>query len=142
MEARLGGEAAGRAAVAEVGAAADGAAAADPDLSETVAPTAATAPERGADAPAPIEGAEGGEGPSWPDASAEAAFLSEARDRGETVAPAKAKAEIADETDAKALPPLDALVQRIPAEVRDTLEDLFRAKFVRVQRVPKKALKV
>jgi hypothetical protein len=122
-------------------AAAEAGGAGDPDLSETVAPTAATAPERGAEGAAPSEGVDGGEGPNWPDASAEAAFLAEAKDRGETVAPAKAKAEIADETDAKALPALDALVQRIPAEVRDTLEDLFRAKFVRVQRVPKKALK-
>jgi hypothetical protein len=39
------------------------------------------------------------------------------------------------------LPALDELVERIPADVRDTLEDLFRAKFVKVARVPKKALK-
>ena len=35
----------------------------------------------------------------------------------------------------------DDLVQRIPAEVRDTLEDLFRAKFTLVRRVPRRALK-
>jgi hypothetical protein len=39
------------------------------------------------------------------------------------------------------LPPLDELVKRIPPEVRETLEDLFRARFVTVKRVPKKALK-
>ncbi len=82
-----------------------------------------------------------GEGASWPDDSAESAFLAEARDRGEPLAPARAKEEIADETDAKALPPLSELVNRIPAEVRETLEDLFRARFVTVKRVPKRALK-
>lgn len=109
---------------------------AEPDLAETVAATDAAKPASGG------EGASGSaDGPSWPDDAAEAAFLGEARERGEVVAPAKAKEDIPDETDAKALPTLDALVQRIPPEIRETLEDLFRAKFVRVQRVPKKALK-
>ena len=44
-----------------------------------------------------------------------------------------------EETPAK-LPPLDDLVQRIPPGVRELMDELFRAKFVRVQRVPKKAL--
>jgi hypothetical protein len=78
---------------------------------------------------------------NWPDESAESSFLSEARERGETIAPAKARSEIADETDSKALPSLDELVQRIPPEIRETLEDLFRAKFTKVKRVPAKALK-
>lgn len=80
-------------------------------------------------------------GASWPDDSAESSFLAEARERGEPIASAKAKDEIADETDAKSLPPLSELVNRIPAEVRETLEDLFRARFVTVKRVPKRALK-
>jgi hypothetical protein len=88
--------------------------------------------------PAPREGAESG---TWPDATAEAAFLGEARERGEVPVPAKAREEIAEETEARPLPALDDLMKRIPAEVRETLEDLFRAKFVRVVRVPKKALK-
>lgn len=78
---------------------------------------------------------------AWPDDAAESAFLAEARERGETVAPAKAREEIAEETDAKALPPLQELVEKIPAEVRETLEELFRARFTTVKRVPKKALK-
>lgn len=84
-----------------------------------------------------------GEGMSWPDDAAESSFLAEAKERGETIAPAKAKEEIAEETstDSKALPALNDLVNRIPAEVRDTLEELFRARFVTVKRVPKKALK-
>jgi len=76
----------------------------------------------------------------WPDESAEVAFLSEARERGEPVA-AAAPVEAVEEIDSKALPQLDELVKRLPTEVRDTLEDLFRAKFITVRRVPKKALK-
>jgi hypothetical protein len=77
---------------------------------------------------------------AWPDDTAEAAFLAEARERGEVPVPAKAREEIAEETDARPLPALEGLVQRLPAEVRETLEDLFRARFVRVTRVPRKAL--
>lgn len=39
------------------------------------------------------------------------------------------------------LPPLDQMVERIPAEVRATLEELFRARFVKVVKVPESALK-
>lgn len=46
-----------------------------------------------------------------------------------------------DETVAAALPELDALVQRLPSEVRETLDELFRARFVAVKRVPARALK-
>jgi hypothetical protein len=38
-------------------------------------------------------------------------------------------------------PPLDSLVQRIPSETRETLEELFRAKFVGVRRFPAKSFK-
>lgn len=54
---------------------------------------------------------------------------------------AQPKEEAGDDAAAGALPPLNDLVQRIPAEVREALEDLFRAKFVAVKRVPKQALK-
>lgn len=81
------------------------------------------------------------DGPPLIDEAAESAFLAEARERGEVVAPKPASAEPVEETSAKPLPPLDELVQRIPAEVRDVLDDLFRARFVSVKRVPKKALK-
>lgn len=79
---------------------------------------------------------------AWPDESAESAFLSEARERGESV-PARppANAETTEDVDPKSLPALDDLVNRIPEEVRETLEDLFRARFVSVKRVPKQALK-
>lgn len=76
------------------------------------------------------------------DESAESAFLAEARERGEVVKPPTTAAAEVEESEKKPLPKLDELVQRIPPEVRDVLEDLFRAKFVSVKRVPKKALKV
>ncbi len=43
-------------------------------------------------------------------------------------------------TDGKPLPSLDALVARLPAEVRETMETLFRARFTKVTRVPRSAL--
>ena len=90
---------------------------------EAVAPTTETAPS------------------AWPEESVESAFLAEARERGEPVVATKPKEEVGDDAAAGALPPLNDLVQRIPAEVREALEELFRAKFVAVKRVPKKALK-
>jgi len=75
----------------------------------------------------------------WPDESAERAFLGEARERGEPVV--ATAIEAIEETDTKNLPPLDDLVKRLPADVRETLDELFRAKFIAVRRVPKKALK-
>lgn len=88
------------------------------------------------------EGAEPEAPATWPDEAEESAFRAEARDRGETVKASAAAAELAEDTvDPKSLPPLETLVNRLSPEVRDTLEDLFRAKFVRVQRVPKRVLK-
>lgn len=77
------------------------------------------------------------------DEAAEAAFLAEARERGEIVAPPKAAEteEREEPLDPKALPPLNELVEQIPVEVREVLEDLFRARFVTVKRFPKKVLK-
>jgi hypothetical protein len=80
-----------------------------------------------------------GMAPLWPDEGAETAMISELRARGEMAVPAPTEA--VEEIDPKDLPPLDALVKRIPPEVREALDDLFRAKFVRVARVPKRALK-
>lgn len=81
------------------------------------------------------------------DDAAEAAFLADARDRGELVPsatlPAKAGPDLQEEkADERApLPALAELVERIPAAVRETLEELYRAKFIAVRRVPAKALK-
>lgn len=74
------------------------------------------------------------------DESMESAFLAEARERGEKV-PVRKRDAADDATEAGSLPALDELVQRIPAETRELLDDLFRAKFTTVRRVPAKALK-
>ena len=79
-------------------------------------------------------------GPNGFDEAAESAFRAEAKSRGEVVAPVRAEAAT-EEADPRNLPPLDELVRRIPPEVRATLDDLFRAKFIAVRRVPKNALK-
>ena len=39
------------------------------------------------------------------------------------------------------LPPMEDLVNRIPAATRELMENLFRARFVTVKRVPASALK-
>jgi len=85
------------------------------------------------------------DGPTWPDEASESAMRAEVAERGETLSSRAAReaAEAAAEEAAEKrnLPPLDDLIQKIPADVRETLEDLFRAKFVKVTRAPKKALK-
>ena len=103
---------------------------AEPEAGEAVAPNALGSAE-------PVGGAEA---PTWPDDAVESAFLAEAKERGEVLAPKPAE-DAAEEEDGKAMPAVGDLVAKIPAKVRDALEDLFRAKFVRVVRVPKKALK-
>jgi hypothetical protein len=102
---------------------------------------------RAASEPAP-EGSAGSALPesetinAWPDEVAESAMLSELRSKGENVSAPRRPTAPVEETDTAAnLPPLDELVGRIPPEVREVLEDLFRAKFVAVRRVPKQALK-
>jgi hypothetical protein len=80
-------------------------------------------------------------GGSWPDDTAESAFLSEARERGEATVAAKPPQEATDDNDLKPLPALNDLVERIPANIRETLDDLFRVKFTTVRRIPGKALK-
>ncbi|OAM87950.1 hypothetical protein AW736_20005 [Termitidicoccus mucosus] len=47
----------------------------------------------------------------------------------------------ADETDNAKLPPLETLKARIPQETRELLEELFRARFVAVKKIPRQALK-
>lgn len=90
----------------------------------------------------PLPGAGDDEVPSaWLDEQAESAFRAEARDRGESPPAARPPEDATEDSEPGALPKLDELVARIPAEVRETLEDLFRARFVAVRRVPKKALK-
>jgi hypothetical protein len=85
----------------------------------------------------------GGAGDStnvWPDAAAEEIFLTEAGKQNAIPVPAHAT-DAMEEADGQNLPPLDELVKRIPASVREALDDLFRVKYTTVRRVPKKALK-
>jgi hypothetical protein len=79
----------------------------------------------------------------WPDESAEAQFLGEVRERGEPVpalpTPA-AEPEALEAEPTGPAPELDELVGRLPPAVRETLDELFRARFVRVTRLPRKTL--
>ncbi len=58
---------------------------------------------------------------------------------GESLRP-RARTPVEEVDDTQALPALDDLVARIPAPVMDGLEELFRARFVKVTRVPSSAL--
>lgn len=78
--------------------------------------------------------------PSMPGEEAERAMLAELRERGEAPVRAKALSADADEKPVR-LPPLDELVKRIPSNVRDTLDELFRARFTGVRKIPADALK-
>lgn len=96
--------------------------------------------------PPAMEGASDGDAPRWPDEAAESAFLSEQRDSGTpaallTVPKASNEGERTEAEDNSPLPPLQSLIDRIPPEARETLEDLFRARFVSVKRVHNSALK-
>ena len=55
--------------------------------------------------------------------------------------PALMHVEKAPEEQSGELPPMEDLVKRIPMPTRDLLEELFRARFVTVKRVPSSALK-
>jgi hypothetical protein len=88
-----------------------------------------------------VEGGEAGDSTNvWPDAAAEEIFLTESGKQNVGGVPARA-VDAMEETEGQNLPPLDELVKRIPANVREALDDLFRVKYTTVRRVPKKALK-
>ncbi len=107
-----------------------GAEASSDDTSEAVVATAGPIDSPFDDAPV-----------SWPDDAAESSFIAEAKQRGEPVKASTAAAEIIDEKDTKSLPPMADLLARITPEVREALEELFRAKFTVVRRTPKKWFK-
>lgn len=75
---------------------------------------------------------------AWPTETDEAAYRAEAAAGEEIPAAGTARplpgSAAADET-AGELPALDQLVQRIPAGVREALDELFRARFTRVVRI-------
>jgi hypothetical protein len=81
------------------------------------------------------------DGPAWPDDADESAFLAEAAGAGGTTLGAPRDTGDADETDDANLPPLETLKARIPRETHELLEELFRARFVAVKKIPRQALK-
>lgn len=113
-----------------------------PSAIETSSGAAAEASGDAAElAAAQVTSAEAAPPSAWPDETAESAFRSEAKERGEPVVAARVASEVTQEVDTGPLPPLEELVRRIPPHVRETLDDLFRARFVTVRRVPERALK-
>ena len=75
----------------------------------------------------------------WPTEADEAAFQAAARAEAGPALPAAVGRDEAPPP--RALPALDELVARVPAETRAALDDLFRAKFTAVRRVSPKQLK-
>jgi hypothetical protein len=90
-----------------------------------------------AEAPSETSGA-----PVGPSSEEEAMLLAEQGEMGEGSRPLSKTSAVVEIEDEKAqLPPMDDLIKRIPLPARETLEDLFRARFVTVKRIPKSALK-
>jgi len=77
--------------------------------------------------------------PVGPSSEEEAAFLAQEREMG-NITPALMHMEKVPE-EKGVLPPMEDLVKRIPMPTRDLLDELFRAKFVTVKRLPQSALK-
>lgn len=75
-----------------------------------------------------------------PDEAEEGAMIEELRTRGEAL-PVRPPAEPDDNGARAALPALDELVARVPPGVREVLDELFRARFTAVRKVPARALK-
>lgn len=78
---------------------------------------------------------------AWPDEAAESAFLAESRQNGSAPPPTTSVPTVVDAEANLPLPKLDELVDRIPAEARELLEELFRAKFTTVRRIKPADLK-
>jgi hypothetical protein len=80
-------------------------------------------------------------GPSGPSDAEESSFLADQVDAG-AVAPDTLSHVLPPlPAEEGSLPPLDDLVQRIPAPTRALLDELFRAKFITVKRLPREAFK-
>jgi hypothetical protein len=77
--------------------------------------------------------------PAGPSSDEEAAFLAQEREMG-IVTPTLMHAE-SPPVEKGDLPPMEDLVKRIPMPTRDLMEELFRAKFITVKRIPQSALK-
>lgn len=62
------------------------------------------------------------------------------RERGEETVIASALSKVEEETVKKALPPLEQLMPHIPEHVKESMEELFRAKWTRVVRIKKRQI--
>ena len=78
--------------------------------------------------------------PAGPPSEEESAFLAQ-DETGESASRLTPQALSPEEKDLPSLPPLEDLVNRIPAPTRALMDELFRARFVTVKRVPRSALK-
>jgi hypothetical protein len=99
------------------------------------------------------EGAPMDESPRWPDETSESAFLAEQGSGGAAATAGTQRAVFTPKKNSEGseagaaadvpavLPPLQSLVDRISESTRETLEDLFRARFVSVKQIQKDALK-
>lgn len=95
-------------------------------------------------APEPERSEEEAEQP-WMDEEREAAMKAamevEAAQREAHAAPNRRQAEREDTLDGGPLPALEDMIAQVPAELQAAMDDLFRAKFQSVKRVPKAVLK-
>lgn len=97
-------------------------------LPVALAPVVAGGPSEPAPASFPGED----EAASWPEGATAVAVIKAA---GDDLPATEAAAPDAP------LPSLDAMVARIPPDVREALDELFRVKFINVQRMPAATLK-
>ncbi|HVU16134.1 MAG TPA: hypothetical protein VHD32_04380 [Candidatus Didemnitutus sp.] len=77
--------------------------------------------------------------PVGPSEAEESAFIAEQREQGVATRATAPVATVPEPTGE--LPPLDELVARIPAPTRALIDEMFRAKFVAVRRLPPSAFK-
>lgn len=91
-------------------------------------------------APAP----EQPESDPWIDEEREAAMKAamevEEAQRHATAAPNRRKEEVRDTLDGGPLPELEEMIAKVPAELKEAMDELFRAKFQSVKRVPQAVL--
>ena len=80
-----------------------------------------------------------GEAPIGPGEAEESAFLAEQRLAGPLPVAVPAPVEAAERD--VPLPPMDDLIRRIPVATRELVDQLFRAKFITVKRIPASAFK-
>ena len=77
----------------------------------------------------------------WPNAAVEEAMRAELASRDDSPPKARSRANKDDTLEGGPLPKLDDMIAQIPNNVIDTLDELYRAKFESVRRVPAAVLK-